>query len=164
MKQAKTAVILASFLAVLSSIGCGPAADSNTANVSANAPASNSDVENTNVEQLRLLIAMPYEPDDVVWRGGPDEKKLTAVLRFSTVDADKLTEDAKKIKQPTAAKISSETWFPAELIAQGDISGDDTLKGTSYAAKQFFQPPFNDGKLTRIEGTDYFVLELSAQQ
>lgn len=162
MNQVRTAVILALFLAVFTSVGCGPSANSNAVNTAANESSNNANVANANVEELRLLIAMPYEPEEAVWRG-TDQKKLIAVLRFSGTDADKLVEDAKKIRPPTSAKISSESWFPAELIAQGDISGDDTLKGATYAANNFFQPPFNDGKLTRIEGTDYFVLELSAQ-
>ena len=163
MNQVRTAVILALFLAVFTSIGCGPSANSNAVNAAANESSTNASVANTNVEELRLLIAMPYEPEEAVWRGGTDEKKMIAVLRFSGTDADKLVEDAKKIKAPTNTKIGSESWFPAELIAQGDISGDDTLKGAAYAANDFFQPPFNDGRLTRIEGTDYFVLELAVQ-
>src|SRR5690349_5516620 len=114
MNQVKTAVILALFLAVLISVGCGPSADSNAANAAANANTANGDVTNTNLEELRLLIALPYEPEDAVWRGGATEKKLVAVLRFSTSDADKLVEEAKKIKSPAAAKIASESWFPAE--------------------------------------------------
>jgi hypothetical protein len=164
MNQAKTAVILALFLAVSISVGCGSAANSNAVNAAANESAKNGETANTNLEELRPLIALPFEPEDAVWRGGTDEKKLIAVLRFGTADADKLVEEAKKIKPPTAAKIGSELWFPAELIAQADNSGDDTLNGTTYAANAFFQPPFTDGKLTRIQGTDYFVLELTAQQ
>jgi len=138
MNQAKTAVILALFLAVSISAGCGSAANSNAVNAAANESAKNGETANTNLEELRPLIALPF--------------------------ADKLVEEAKKIKPPTPAKIGSELWFPAELIAQADNSGDDTLNGTTYAANAFFQPPFTDGKLTRIQGTDYFVLELTAQQ
>ncbi|HTK37868.1 MAG TPA: hypothetical protein VL325_05200 [Pyrinomonadaceae bacterium] len=163
MNQVKTAVILALFLAVLISAGCGPPSSSNAVNSAANESSKNTETANSDIEGLRQTIAMPFEPEDAVWRGGADEKKLIAVLRFSTADADKITEEAKKIKPPTAAKIGSELWFPAELIAQADNSGDDTLNGTTYAANAFFQPPFTDGKLTRIEGADYFVLELTAQ-
>jgi len=163
MNQAKTAVILALFLAVSISAGCGSAANSNAVNTATNETSKNAETANTNLEELRPLIALPFEPEDAVWRGGSGEKKLIAVLRFSTADADKLVEEAKKIKAPEPGKIGSELWFPAELIAQADNSGDDTLKGTAYAANQFLQPPFTGGKLTRIEGTDYFVLELTGQ-
>lgn len=162
MNQVKNAVILALFLAVLASVGCGPPSSSNAVNAAANEGSKSTDTANTDIEGLRQVVAMPFEPEDAVWRGGSDTKKLIAVLRFGTADADKLTEEARKIKPPTTAKIGSELWFPAELIAQADNSGDDTLNGTTYAANAFFQPPFNDGKLTRIEGTDYFVLELTA--
>jgi hypothetical protein len=163
MNFTKTAVILALLSAVLISAGCGGAtSNSNSANV-ANEGATNANVAKTNVEELGLLINMPYETEEAVWRGGQDQKKLIAVLRFSSEDANKLVEQAKKSKPPVNEKIESESWFPAELIAQSDMSGDDTLQGTTYAADQFFQPPYTDGKLTRIEGTDYFVLELNAK-
>jgi hypothetical protein len=164
MNFTKTAVILALSSAVLISAGCGGAAsNSNAANAAANESATNANVAKTNVEELGLLINMPYETEEAVWRGGQDQKKLVAVLRFSSEDANKLVEQAKKAKPPVSEKVESESWFPAELIAQSDMSGDDTLKGTTYAADQFFQPPYNEGKLTRIEGTDYFVLELTAK-
>ena len=59
--------------------------------------------------------------------------------------------------------IENETWFPDDLIAYGEMSGDDTLKGTSYAANAFLQDPFNEGRVVRIEGTNYFVLEATAK-
>jgi hypothetical protein len=34
------------------------------------------------------------------------------------------------------------------------------LKGAAYAANDFLQSPYNNGKLTRINDTNYFVLEL----
>jgi hypothetical protein len=164
MDFTKTAVILALLSAVLVSAGCGGAtSNSNSANAAANEAATNANVAKTNVEELGLLISMPYETEEAVWRGGQDQKKLIAVLRFSPEDSNKLVEQAKNVKPPVSEKIESESWFPAELIAQSDMSGDDTLKGTTYAADQFFQPPFTEGKLTRIEGSDYFVLELNAK-
>ena len=36
-----------------------------------------------------------------------------------------------------------------------------TLAGQSYAANAFYQEPYTDGRITHIENTDYFVLELS---
>jgi hypothetical protein len=164
MNFTKTAVILALFSAVLIPAGCSDtASNSNTANNAANEAATNANVAKTNAEELGVLIKMPFEAEDAVWRGGPDQKKLIAVLRFSTADANKLVEQAKKVGPPVAGQIESESWFPAELIAQSDISGDDTLKGTTYAADDFYQPPYTEGKLTRIEDTDYFVLELMAK-
>jgi len=45
----------------------------------------------------------------------------------------------------------------------GELSGDDSLKGLAYSADSFFQEPYTSGRVIRIDGTDYFVLELSAK-
>ncbi len=163
MNFTKTAVILALFSAVLIPAGCGgTASNSNSANTVANEAATNANLPKTSSEDLGMLIKMPFETEDVIWSGGPDQKKLIAVLRLSPQNANKLVEQAKKIKPPVPGQIDSEPWFPAELIAQSSESGDDTLKGMTYAADDFYQPPFTGGKLTRIETTDFFVLELTA--
>ena len=117
----------------------------------------------TNVEELGMLVNIPYEAIDTVWRDDAPNKKLIAVLRFSTADCEKIVADATRIKPAAPAVIQSESWFPDELIAQGELSGDDTLKGMAYAANNFFQDSFNDGRLVRIDGTDYFVLEANAK-
>jgi len=110
-----------------------------------------------------MLVNIPYEAIDTVWRDDAPNKKLIAVLRFSTADCEKIVADATRIKPAAPAVIQSESWFPDELIAQGELSGDDTLKGMAYAANNFFQDSFNDGRLVRIDGTDYFVLEANAK-
>jgi len=33
----------------------------------------------------------------------------------------------------------------------------------SYPANAFYLEPYTDGRITRIENTDYFVLELTAK-
>jgi len=122
-----------------------------------------------------MAIKMPFHPEEAVWREdvlgksgdnrvpAPTDKKLTAVLRFLKDDAAKITAQAEKYKPATPATINTEKWFPAELIAQSQTSGDETVKGSSYPANDFLNPPYSDGKITRIEGTDYFVLELFAK-
>jgi hypothetical protein len=119
-----------------------------------------------------MVIKLPFHPEEAVWReeilgkpGGnrvpaPTDKKLTAVLRFLEADADQIVAQAEKYKPAANHKISTESWFPAELIAQSQTSGDDTVKGKSYSANDFFNAPYTEGRITRIEGTDYFVLEL----
>lgn len=153
--------------------------DSNTQN-SNQASNSTQSIENTNstkdnTEGLEMIVKLPFEPEDAVWReeklGKPDaggrdmppsqnERKLTAVLQFKAEDAEKITAQAQSYKQPTPADIPSENWFPAELIAQSQLSGDETIKGTSYAANDFFQTPYSDGKITRVQASNYFILEL----
>lgn len=110
-----------------------------------------------------MLINIPYAADESVWRSDASQKKLTAVLRFSAADCDKIAADAARYRPSENVTIPSETWFPDELIAQGDISGDDTLKGTASGANAFFQDAFNEGRLIRIDGTNYFVLEISSK-
>ena len=67
-----------------------------------------------------------------------------------------------KNKQADLVDVGAETWFPEELTAQSQLSGEGVLKGTAYAANEFFNIPYGSGKVTRIRGTDYFVLELTA--
>ena len=122
-----------------------------------------------------MLIRLPFPPEDVDFRedalgktnndrvSGPSDKKLAAVLLFKKEDADKIVAQAEKYKAPTPETINTESWFPNELTAQSQTSGDKSLKGLSYAANDFYNAPYSDGKLTRIEGTDYFVLELFAR-
>ena len=110
-----------------------------------------------------MLINIPYPSEDTVFKESSSRKKLIAVLRFSATDCDKLAADADRYRKPESVTVENETWFPDDLIAQGDVSGDDTLKGTSYAANAFLLEPFNEGRIVRIEGTNYFVLEASVK-
>jgi hypothetical protein len=143
------------------------------ANTAANSNSSNSVKDD--VDELELTIKLPFHPEDAVWREeplgkagsdrvpGPTDKKLVAILRFLKDDADKIAAQAEKYKTATPEIITTESWFPAELIAQSQTSGDETLKGSSYPATDFYNAPYTDGKITRIEGTDYFILELFAK-
>lgn len=164
MNSLRIDVILASFLLLFLLAGCGSkpgAVNANLANASAaNMPAN---ATKTNAEELGMLINIPYETEETVWRSEPSQKKLTAVLRFSAADCDKIVADAGRYRSPENVTISSESWFPDELVAQGDISGDDTLKGTSYGANAFFLDAYNQGRIIRIEDTNYFVLEISSK-
>jgi hypothetical protein len=166
------ALLLAAILGACSS-GDSPSSNSNQANQAA--ATSNSNSVKNNADELEMLIKLPFPPEDVDFREdplgktnndrvpGPTDKKLVAVLLFKKEDADKIVAQAEKYKAPTPEIINTESWFPAELIAQSQMSGDETLKGLSYPANDFYNPPYTDGKLTRIEGTDYFVLELFAR-
>ncbi|MFM9903014.1 MAG: hypothetical protein ACKVQJ_00415 [Pyrinomonadaceae bacterium] len=164
MTTSKSIAILALFSTIAVCFGCGGSAiKSANAKPGANSANENSNAAKTNVEELGILINVPYETEDVVWKENTARKKLVAVLRFSPADSAKLVAEAEKTRAPEAATLSSETWFPAELIAQSEMSGNDELKGQSYAADQFFLAPYTSGRIVRIEGTDYFVIELSAK-
>ena len=110
-----------------------------------------------------MWVNVPYEAEDIVWKETADRKQIIAVLRFSGEDANKIVADAAPRQAPQSVILSSESWFPAELIAQSEMSGDDTLNGLAYAADSFYQEPYTAGRIVRIDGTDYFVLELSAK-
>ena len=131
-----------------------------------NVNGSNANITKDDAEDLRQIIKLPFEPEEVVWRedagnAAQTARKLTAVLRFTAPDTEKIVVQAAAAKPGTPAVIEAEMWFPAELIAQSQLSGDETLKGTTYAAPDFVQPPYTGGKLTRIENSDYFLLELN---
>lgn len=163
--------------AIFTACGANNTANSNAANQSANSANSNGAASlKDDIEELELTIKLPFHPEEAVWREevlgkagdnrmppAPTDKKLVAVLRFLKDDADKITAQAEKYKPAAPEIINSENWFPAELVAQSQTSGDETLKGKSYAANDFYNVPYADGKLTRIDGTDYFVLELFAK-
>ena len=145
---------------------CGGSANSNAANggpTTVNASKESTNAARTNVEELGLLINMPYEAEEIVWKEDQQHKKLIAVLRFSPEDSKKFVAEAEKIKAPEKVTLPTQTWFPPELIAQGDMGGEDMVNGLAYSANAFFQPPFTEGRITRVEDSDYFVLEVSGK-
>ncbi len=136
----------------------------------------NANVAEDNEAELKSLINLPFDPEENLYREdtlgetsnnnrvpGPNDRKLTAVLKFSKEDTEKLIERLQEKGDPFEAKIDSEPWFPAELIAKSQTSGDESIKGTGYKADIFFKSPYANGSLTRVDGTDYFVLILQTQ-
>lgn len=127
--------------------------------------------------ELAKIIVLPIMPEEAIWREEPrgkqtdanraataSDRKLTAVLLYTEEDAQKLIELIEKHKPAESVQLETESWFPAELIAQSQISGNETVKGNAYAASDFLQPPFQTGRITRVSGTDYFILELFTAQ
>lgn len=165
MTLREIATILALVLVSFALVDCGGKADENTANaaVAVNANTDGDAGARTKVEDLSLLVNMPYQAQDVTWKQSRDQKKITAVLRFDPEDTGKLTADCEKIAPPQDGTVDAQSWFPDELTAQSDLHGDAPLKGKSMPANPFFQDPYNSGRIVRIEGTDFFVLELAAK-
>lgn len=158
------AAFLLLFLHMLFLTSCGERADANSAaTLPANSGSGNVDNVGTNVEDLSLLINVPYEAEDIFWKENKAQRKLTAVLRFDKVDTDKLAADLEKVDAGREVEIESESWFPDELRSQSEMKGDTALKGKAFLAKQFYSEPYTDGQITRIRGTDFFVLELKAR-
>jgi hypothetical protein len=164
MTTTRNGLILALFLSA-ATLAAGCAGNQGNANTSTNSNSSQSNVNatKTNVEELGVIVNVPYESEEVFWREDSQHKKIVAVLRFPQAEASRLVADAEKIRPPQEASINSETWFPPELVAQGDASADDTLKGKSYAANSFFQDTYNEGRIIKIDDSDYFILELSSK-
>lgn len=143
-------------------------------NVEVNA---NANVAEDSEVKLKELINLPYEPaEDSPFREdrignevdnprvpGPTDRKLTAVLKFSKEDTEKIVEEGEKKGKPSERSIDSESWFPAELIAQSQTTGDNTIKGVAYSADEFVKPPYSVGTLVRVNDSDYFVLTLQTQ-
>jgi hypothetical protein len=152
-------------------LGCSPASKSENGNKRVERENINASSEkspaNDNIEELESTIRLPFHPEDALWRDDPvngdparNRRKLIAVLKFSGDQANRIIEEAVKNKPGQPLEIETETWFPPELIAKSQESGNETIKGTSYAAIDFFQAPFVEGRLTRIDGTNFFVVEL----
>ena len=166
MVNFKSGVILALFFSTTILIACGNGAKNTNAPGSSSLANSNSASANsarTNVEELGLLVNVPYETEDIVWKEDAARRKIIAVMRFSPADANKIVAEAETFAQPQNVEIAVETWFPDELTAQSETSGDSALKGLAYSANSFILEPYTNGRITRIEGGDYFVLELSAK-
>lgn len=121
-------------------------------------------VPSDNLDELLNLIKLPIVPDELVWLEEDElgKKKLTAVLQYNPENDPKILAILEKYKQPEQVEVGVENWFPEELTAQAQLSGVEMLKGTAYGANEFFNIPYGSGRITRIEGTTYFVLELQA--
>jgi hypothetical protein len=131
-----------------------------------NKPASNVQTQkqigetNDDVDDLAEVIKLPLLPEDVTWQQFETQsgKKVIAVIRFTPEDT------AAVLGQSPAgekAELAAERWFPQELIAQSDISGDQVLHGTVYAATIFYKDAFNKGRVIKLDGSDYFIVELT---
>lgn len=146
--------------------------NSNKKGQNSNSAKSQSTTPSDNLEELSNLIRLPEIPEEVVWKEetlgkqdgrapGPTDRKIIAVFKFKPEDLPKLLTLIEKGKLAEQAEIPAESWFPEELTAQAQLSGNDTLKGTAYGANDFFNIPFGAGRITRIENTNYFILELT---
>ncbi len=167
--MSKTAFILALILFIQMLAACGGAAgNDDTGNKNA-ASANKSDPIAEGVkdsaEELGELVKLPFEPEEVTWKeiASGNNKKLLAVIRFTPEDSKKVVEHAAKLKAGEPVSIPSERWFPAELVSQGELRGDDQITATAYPADEFFMPLYSEGRLSRVQNTDFFILELTAK-
>lgn len=148
-------------------IGCGVGPDaqnSAAANASANnAKTASTNKANTNAEELGMLVNFSWETEDLVWKKDDAKKTLIAAFRLSPEDVKKLS-DQLLARSPGAPKeVTIEEWFPAELIAQGESGGGSSVEGTAFPGDDLYQAPYEQGTISRINGTDFFVIELNAK-
>ncbi len=122
---------------------------------------------NHSVEELGLIIKLPYEPVEASWRNevaaGSSGSSIRAVLLFTIEDGKALIVAAETTKPGQTVEVVAENWYPAELIAKSEMGEESKLTGKAYPADAFFQPPYNSGRLIKIDDTDHFILELGAQ-
>lgn len=144
---------------------------------SCSAPAGNSTSTNTNegnriasvakkandkAEELGMLVNFTLEPEDILWVQSESPKKVVAVFRLDEEGSKKLAAQLSARSQGAARTVAVEDWFPAELVAGGETTGGSSVDGTAFPADDFYQAPFTQGTITRINDTDFFVLELTA--
>jgi hypothetical protein len=150
----------------LCSCGAAPGTNSNQQNTANGGNTTNSqNGPNDNVEELRASIQVPFEPEEAVWRITSDKsgrKRLTAVLRLKPEDYKGLSTKAAAAGSGRQVQVSVEPWFPAELIAMSETTGENTVPATSYPANEFFQAPFNSGAVSLVSDTDYIIIELQS--
>jgi len=117
----------------------------------------------TNAEELRVFINIPQDTEDIVWREFPADGKLVAIMRLSKEDANEMADAARLTGDAKKVSVQVENWFPDELVAQADMSGDGTVLADSYPATGFLLAPYTDGTIARIDNTDYFIIEALAR-
>lgn len=151
-------IIFAAFLAGCSGAG---SSNANTAATAANETQANSQRKgNDNLEELRALVPIAFEPEEVVWRtsesGG--KRRLTAVLVLTSDDHRKLA--AKYAGAPADVQVNVEPWFPVELVTMGEASGENTFAGKAFPANEFYQTPYTAGSIVFVPDTNYIILDL----
>jgi hypothetical protein len=148
--------------AVLGFTACNEEIENNGTNKRASNVQSQKQIGETNddVDDLAEVIKLPLLPEDVTWQqfevqGG---KKVIAVIRFTPEDTAAVLAQSQTGEK---AELAAERWFPQELTAQSDISGDQVLHGTIYATNAFYKDSFNKGRIIKLDGSDYFIVELT---
>lgn len=166
----KAALILSLTIIIFTACAETPEQANSTPNIkeisaNLNDPDSPERKANDHIEELGDLINMQAAPTDAKWREESKDgiRTLTAVIRFEKADADKLETSSANHGEMQSVDIPVQEWFQSELITQGEFSADLTLKGRSYPANEILKEPFNTGKLTRIEDTDYFIAEIAVK-
>jgi hypothetical protein len=147
---------------MLSFSACNDEIESNSANNVTSTVQKLKQIGETNddSDDLAEFMKLPFIPEDVVWQQfeGNAGKKIVAVIRFTPEDTQLVLAQSQAGEK---VELAAERWFPQELIAQSDVAGDQVLRGTVYKSDAFFKDSFNKGKVVKLEGSDYFIVELT---
>jgi hypothetical protein len=144
-------------------------ANANNANQNVNANAKNKISAKDNADELSALIKLPIVPDDklderVDWREDTVHqkgKRLTAVLKYNEENTAQIVALAEKHKPAAPVQVGVEEWYPEELTAQTQLSGNESLKGLAFDARDFYNSPYTRGRLIKIAESNFFILELT---
>ena len=161
----KLRLALVSVFALIAVSGCAGPGNSNNSAQSANnvSPAQNEVKANSSGEELGLLINFTLEPEDLVWREDKTKNSIIAVFRLDAEDTKKLADQLSQRAPGSPKTVQVEDWFPAELVAQGEMAGGSSVEGSAFPADDFYQSPYSQGTVTRVADTDFFVIELSGK-
>lgn len=168
--KSQSAISVVFILACLVLLNSCNGSTNNNSNSSANAnSASNnsndaSPPQNDNVEDLRSMVKISFDPEEVVWRTLDTKekgKRLLTVVLLSPADHKALESRLNAFGDARTVSVNVEQWFPTELIAMGDASGESVVSGKAYPATEFFLPPFVVGEAILIPETDYLVLDVT---
>ncbi|MBW4622407.1 MAG: hypothetical protein KME17_24005 [Cyanosarcina radialis HA8281-LM2] len=110
-------------------------------------------------------IELPYRPKTVLWQTikfgdgvlGPSDWRLTGVMTFSPIDADKMLTAAKKPGVPSEDSIEVEDWFPDRLKTE---AVKDPQTGKSLLKVKVYQVPVTQGRLMQVDRTSYWIVSL----
>ncbi|MFL6467609.1 MAG: hypothetical protein ACJ72Z_06600 [Pyrinomonadaceae bacterium] len=150
-------------------LGCSQQTADNGAAANSNSNASKASNANTaddNVEELRSLIQIPFEPDEVVYRVTNEADKKQRLVAVFVLTPANHRELEGRLSSGSAGKqqlVTVEQWFPPELKAMAEMTGETAISGTAFPATDFFQEPFTEGSIVFIPQTDYAVLELRSK-
>ncbi len=120
------------------------------------------------IDEFEKIARLPFYPEDVIWQETTIEnsptgngKKIRAIFLFKQEDYDKLMAQADKQKPLGNLELEAEKWFPDELVARSDYSGDRILKGITYPVESFLAEPYKKGVFMKVDGTEFFILDIS---
>lgn len=156
-RLAPASLLLSAFIITSCTAPAGNSSSANEGNRVASVPKK----ANDKPEELGMLINFSLEPEDIVWQQAESPKRIVAVFRLDQEETKKLVERLTAVSQGAPKTITVEDWFPPELVAGGEATDASTVDGTAYPAQDFYQPPFSQGTITRIDNADFFVIEIS---